>query len=278
MARPYPRSLHTIATLLLAALLAGCSSWPDIFEKSRAGDGAPARGMDASKIRDAVPRAEPRSRSGNPRKYKVLGKTYRVMQDSRGFSEQGVASWYGTKFHGQRTSSGETYDMYAMTAAHKTLPMNVHVKVTNLSNQRSTIVRVNDRGPFVKKRIIDLSYSAAKKLGVVGPGTAPVRVEALGYREPASASAPAHYRQPASYDVGPFMVQVGAFTVPENAHRLAVKLKERFGEAKVVEALVNGRQFYRVRAGRYDSLALATAALTDFTNSGYENCFVVASN
>jgi len=215
---------------------------------------------------------------GTQQPYKVNGERYDPLPSAADFVQEGVASWYGKDFHGRKTSNGETYDMYAMTAAHKTLPMNVHVKVTNLSNQRSTIVRVNDRGPFVKKRIIDLSYSAAKELGVVGPGTAPVRVEALGYREPASASAPAHYRQPTSYDVGPFMVQVGAFTVPENAHRLAAQLKERFGDAKVVEALVNGRQFYRVRAGRYDSLVMATAALTDFANSGYQNCFVVASN
>ncbi len=215
---------------------------------------------------------------GTQQPYEVNGQRYNPLPSAAGFVQDGVASWYGKDFHGRKTSNGEIYDMYAMTAAHKTLPMNVHVKVTNLSNQRSTVVRVNDRGPFVDKRIIDLSYSAAKELGVVGPGTAPVRVEALGYREPATSSANITYRQPDSYEVGPFMVQVGAFTVSENAQRLAAQLKDRFGAAKVVEAWVHGKQFYRVRAGRYDTLAQATDALSQFASGGYHNCFVVAAN
>jgi rare lipoprotein A len=210
------------------------------------------------------------------RPYAVNGQRYQPIPDAAGFSEQGLASWYGKDFHGRKTSNGETYDMYAMTAAHKTLPMNVHLKVTNLNNGQSTVVRVNDRGPFIKSRIIDLSYSAAKQLGVVGPGTAPVRIEALGYQEKVKAGSAPSYRQPDSYDVGPFMVQVGAFTVKENAYRLAEKLKKQYGTSAVAEGWVDGRKFYRVRVGLYDHIALAEEALSGMEANGFPSCFIVA--
>lgn len=210
------------------------------------------------------------------RSYEVNGERYQPIASAEGYTEKGIASWYGKKFHGRKTSNGETYDMYAMTAAHKTLPMNVHLKVTNLDNGSSTVVRINDRGPFVRSRIIDLSYSAAKKLGVVGPGTAPVRIEALGYRDDTQAGATPRYKQLASYDVGPFMVQVGAFTVKENAYRLAEKLKSRYGSSAVAEGWVNGQRFYRVRVGLYGSMALATDGLQQIETKGYPNSFIVA--
>ena len=210
------------------------------------------------------------------RPYSVNGQRYQPIPSAAGYVEEGVASWYGKKFHGRKTSNGETYDMYAMTAAHKTLPMNVHLRVTNLNNGRSTVVRVNDRGPFVKSRIIDLSYSAAKELGVVGPGTAPVRIEALGYKEQASPGAAPRYRQPVNYDAGTFMVQVGAFTVKANAYRLAEKLKALYGSSAVAEGWVNGQKFYRVRVGLYSTMAMAIEALTKFEVNGYPNSFIVA--
>ncbi len=210
------------------------------------------------------------------RAYEVNGQRYQPIASADGFVQEGVASWYGKDFHGRKTSNGETYDMYAMTAAHKTLPMNVHLKVTNLASGRSTVVRVNDRGPFVKSRIIDLSYSAAKELGVVGPGTAPVRIEALGYRDKTPPGAAPSYHQPASYDVGPFMVQVGAFTVKANAYRLAEKLKSQYGTSAVAEGWVNGQKFYRVRVGLYNTMALAAEALLRFEVNGYPSSFVVA--
>jgi len=210
------------------------------------------------------------------RAYEVNGQRYQPIPTADGFVQEGVASWYGKDFHGRKTSNGETYDMYAMTAAHKTLPMNVHLKVTNLSNGRATVVRVNDRGPFVKSRIIDLSYSAAKELGVVGPGTAPVRIEALGYRNEVQAGATPSYQPLASYDVGPYMSQVGAFTVRENALRLAEKLKPSYGAAAVVEGWVNAQKFYRVRVGLFDTMALAAEALLRVEGDGYANSFVVA--
>jgi rare lipoprotein A len=210
------------------------------------------------------------------RAYEVNGQRYQPIPSADGFAEKGLASWYGKDFHGRKTSNGETYDMYAMTAAHKTLPMNVYLQVTNLDNGRSAVVRVNDRGPFVKSRILDLSYSAAKELGVVGPGTAPVSIEALGYRDKTESGSAPHYSQPASYEVGPFMMQVGAFTVKENAYRLAEKLKGQFGSSSVAEGWVNGQKFFRVRAGLYDTMALAEDALRHFEINGYPNSFIVA--
>ena len=127
----------------------------------------------------AIPKEEPVSKYGNPKSYKVMGETYKVKDTSKGYSEVGIASWYGKDFHGKRTSSGTPYNMHDYSAAHKTLPIPTYVKVTNLENGKSINVRVDDRGPFSKGRIIDLSYQAAKDLGVIAKGTAKVKVEAL---------------------------------------------------------------------------------------------------
>jgi len=136
-------------------------------------------GIDFAAIPDAVPRAESKSRSGNPESYAIEGVTYRVMDTSAGYREEGIASWYGGYFNGRTTSSGDIYDMYLMTAAHKSLPLPTYVRVTNLANGRSVVLRVNDRGPFVEDRIIDLSFAAASKLGMAAIGTAQVEVVAL---------------------------------------------------------------------------------------------------
>lgn len=153
---------------------------PEMPRMRRARDGAE---QDLDAVPDAVPVAEPLSRYGNPEEYEVFGESYRVMDSSEGYVAEGLASWYGEEFQGRRTSSGEPFDMYLMTAAHRTLPIPTYVEVTNLENGRVAVVRVNDRGPFHSERIIDLSYVAARKLGIVGPGTAMVRVRAL---EPAA--------------------------------------------------------------------------------------------
>jgi len=241
-------TIRTTLIILLTSLISGCGSWPSIFEKSRAGDGAPAGGINVSNIRDAIPRAEPRSRSGNPRKYTVLGRTYRVMQDSRGFSEQGVASWYGTKFHGRRTSSGETYDMYAMTAAHKSLPLPTYVQVTNMQNGRQVIVKVNDRGPFHDNRIIDLSYAAATKLGITGGGTGLVEIHALdptrGQPRPVRNNLALPGRDADLY------LQVGAFTDQNNAERLSQRLQNDMNRPVRIQTAVGYDQtLYRVQVG-----------------------------
>ncbi len=220
---------------------------------------------------------ETRGFKGHEKPYEVNGQRYDPLRqgEQTGFVEEGIASWYGADFHGKSTSNGEVYDMYAMTAAHKTLPLGVMVRVTSKVNGRQTLVRVNDRGPFVKGRIIDLSYAAAKDLGVVGPGTAPVRIEALGYQETAPGGQVA-YRQPKSYDLGRFAVQVGSFSIPDNANRLASQLQARYGVASVQQGFVTGKLFYRVRVGNYPTLEAAESARVSFEANGYPNSFVVA--
>lgn len=171
--------------LLLALLLAGCSTVSDPSGEGsgpfagRSPDGGPSNPPDLSQVPDAVPRDEPRARYGNPASYEVFGQTYYVKDSAEGYDEEGIASWYGTKFHGRRTSSGEPYDMYAMTAAHRSLPLPAYAEVTNLDNGKRVVVRINDRGPFVDNRIIDLSYAAATRLDMVDAGTAPVRVRTV---------------------------------------------------------------------------------------------------
>lgn len=147
-------------------------------------DGAPSGYFNAHSVPEAVPKAESRSKYGNPTSYRVGRKRYYVMKDAKGYDKKGYASWYGRKFHGQRTSSRERYDMYSMTAASTTLPIPTYVRVTNLENGRSVVVKVNDRGPFHSRRIIDLSYAAAKQLGYAHKGTAYVQVTAIGAQKP----------------------------------------------------------------------------------------------
>jgi len=215
-----------------------------------------------------------RELKGWQKPYEVDGQRYQPLRDHQGFSQRGVASWYGKKFHGRLTSNGETYDMYAMTAAHKTLPLGVEVKVVNQRNGKSTVVRINDRGPFVAGRIIDLSYSAAKKLDVVEQGTAPVEIVALGY--PHHEGAKTTYSAPLDYDAGSFAVQVGAFSQPDNAKRLAQKLKPRFGRTEVHFSHGDGRALYRVRVGDFKSLNMAESSRETLRNNGFPGAFVVA--
>ncbi len=209
--------------------------------------------------------------------YVVQGKRYDPVLDCRGYTEKGLASWYGRDFHGRKTSNGETYNMHAMTAAHKTLPLGIHVKVKNLRNGKEAVVRLNDRGPFVKGRIIDLSYSAAKKVGIVGPGTAPVRIEVLGVPQTDLKSQKAAYQAPPpTKKVAGFAVQVAAFSAPENARYFVGRLKHQFGPASIQNVEVGGNRFYRVRVGSYPSLEAAEQARLHIQRNGFPNSFVVA--
>ena len=264
--------------LLLVALLAlpGCSLLRRGPEAPSPGAGVPAPPRDLAAIPDAVPRDEPRSRYGNPETYEVFGRRYRVMKSAKGHVERGLASWYGPGFHAERTSSGEPYDMYAMTAAHKTLPIPCFVRVTNLENGRSVVVRVNDRGPFVGDRIIDLSYTAAWKLDMLRAGTAKVEIRVLepGRRAPpppvvaaaipaapvtapvtapvaAPIAAPIAAPTPAAIAAGGGgLLQVGAFGSRANADALVTRLQASgIGDASVSEASVGGRTVFRVRVG-----------------------------
>ncbi len=183
-------------------------------------DYAPSHDVDVQALRDAVPKQEPRSKYGNPKSYCVLGHTYRVMASSYGFRERGIASWYGMKFNKKRTSSGEIYNLYAMTAAHKTLPLPTYVRVVNLQNRRSCVVKVNDRGPFKQDRILDLSYAAARKLGVFEHGTALVEITALDPSHPRG-----NLNLPTSLGRTPHLyLQVGAFASKNNADAFRMKV------------------------------------------------------
>jgi len=184
---------------------------------------------------------------GSPPPYKVDGKWYQPLPDARGFRQRGIASWYGTDFHGKKTSNGETYDMHGLTAAHKTLPFNTMVRVIHLENGRQLDVRINDRGPFVKERIIDLSYRAADRLGIVGAGTGPVEVVALG----SALGAPG---PSVDYAQGRFTFQVGAFVDPQNAERMREEMERRYGSAHITRYDRGDRVFHRVRVGRFSTL------------------------
>jgi rare lipoprotein A len=189
--------ISSVIAIVLCIALAGCSLSRRQPEKPHAsipsGSAVPAPPADVLSIPDAIPRPEPRGTRGNPPFYEVFGKRYYVLASSEGFVERGTASWYGPGFHAAATSMGEPYDMYGMTAAHKTLPLPAYAEVTNLRNGRKVVVRINDRGPFVGDRIIDLSYTAAAKLDMLLAGTAPVEVRVItpGAAGSAAAAAPA---------------------------------------------------------------------------------------
>jgi rare lipoprotein A len=232
--------MRSLSIAAIAVLLASCSSAPP--PRAPAPVPSPVPPRDLAGIPDAVPRHEPRSARGNPASYEVFGKRYHVLATAEGYKERGVASWYGPDFHTRATSSGEPYDMFAMTAAHKTLPIPAYARVTNLANGRSVVVRINDRGPFVANRIIDLSYTAAHKLDMWRAGTAFVEVEVLTPDSPAGAVRPAV--QP-----GRLYLQTGAFGVAQNANALAERLRAAGIGNVGVAAPDRSSALHRVRVG-----------------------------
>lgn len=213
---------------LLVLSLVACSA-PGVRPPARS-DGPPAHvPVDLAKLPDPIPREEPKSARGNPPAYTVLGRTYRVMDSAAGYQATGIASWYGRKFHGRKTSSGEPFDMFELTAAHTTLPIPTYARVTNLHNGRSTIVRINDRGPFHADRLIDLSYAAAVKLGFATRGTAHVRVESL-------------------VDSPDYFLQAGAFSDMSSADALKDALGALTG-ARAYVVRLSSDALFRVRIG-----------------------------
>jgi len=230
-----------------------------------------------SPVRPPGPARPPSTSGPQPKPYYVLGKWYQPIADATGFVQYGKASWYGKKFHGRKTSNGETYDMYGVSAAHKTLPMNTWVRVTNLENNRELDVRVNDRGPFVTGRIIDLSYGAAQKLGVVGPGTAEVQVVALGRavgRSSAGGNRPTY--APVNYQTGNFTFQVGAFREKSNAEALKKRLAVKYKNAHILAEDRGEGLFYKVRVGQFLSLDQAESGRRLLMSDGFDNPFIVA--
>ncbi len=220
-----------------------------------------------------APPPAPPTPKGHPKPYRVGGTWYKPMPHARDFSQQGIASWYGRKFHGRKTSSGEVYDMYAMTAAHKTLPLGTWVRVRRLDSGKQIVVRVNDRGPFVQGRIIDLSYTAAKEMDMVGPGTTRVEIVALGERRQ---TASGDTFVPMDYYNGAFTFQVGAFSSRDNAERLRAKLDQAFTNTHVTRYDRGDAVFYRVRVGRCNDLESAEKYEQHLASSGYPDAFIVA--
>jgi rare lipoprotein A len=256
------RSGALAACLIVCALLSACAGGERRTSSPSSKVPSPSpTPRDIESIPDAVPRVEPRSRGGNPPFYHVFGKRYTVLASARGHVERGVASWYGPGFHNARTSNGEVYDMYAMTAAHKTLPLPCYARVTNLANGRSVVVRINDRGPFVGNRIIDLSYTAAAKLDMLRDGTALVEMRTL------SPEAPAPLDRAVQTPPPELFVQVGAFAEQGNAVRLAERLRSAGVQGVVVRPPLDGARLHRVRIGpiasvaAFDSLVTRLAAL-----------------
>ena len=254
---------------LLLLLLHGCGGSGSVRSQQ---DGPPAAPRDVSNVKNAVPQAEPRSQYGNPDSYEVFGQRYHVMDSSRGYLQRGIASWYGKKFHGRRTSSGESYDMYAMTAAHKSLPLPTYVQVTNLENDRSVIVKVNDRGPFHDNRIIDMSYAAAHKLGMVGKGTALVEVRTIqpGETQPAQPRfAARNSTRTTAMNDDQFFIQVGAFSSLDNAERLRTRLgKIEQKPAHIYQTVIDNETLYRVRIGPLNDVELADRIVADLPEHG----------
>jgi len=196
-------------------------------------DGAPSYSVDVSTIPEVKVEPVTRTRAGNKNPYTVLGKTYELLPDSRGYDVKGIASWYGTKFHGRKTSNGEVFNMYGLTAAHKFLPIPTYAEVTNLNNGKKIIVRINDRGPFHDDRTIDLSWAAAEKLGFAGEGTAPVRVVAL---DPDATSAPLPKAEPlAVLPVAPVEVVPALEKLPANSYYQIAVFSDRFRASQLAE-------------------------------------------
>ena len=221
-----------------------------------------------------------KSKRGNPSSYIVFGKRYHVLDSSDGFVQRGIASWYGTKFHGRSTSSGEVYNMHAMTAAHKTLPIPVYVHVKNLDNGRSLVVRVNDRGPFVSGRIIDLSYAAAKKLGVDGPGTANVEISTVGPGQslPTSVVRTIPLSKDLQPDI-PLFIQMGSFSSHVNASNLVKNLLDaNESTAQISRLQTDNGLYYRVRVGPLYDIDEANAIVRRLKSKGFQTARIVVQD
>lgn len=244
--------------LAVCLLVAGCAHVPPAPEK---------------------PGDSPVQSGKKPKPYQVMGQWYHPLGDATGFEQQGIASWYGEPFHGRRTSNGEVYDMYRVSAAHKTLPLGTYVRVRNQDNGKELTVRINDRGPFVSGRIIDLSLEAAKRLEVLGPGTANVIVTALG--KPAETvgtdtDAPPTSFTPVDYYAGNFTFQVGAFRSVENAEAFRKELSQTYRNVHVLPYFNGQETLYRVRVGLCHDLNTAQDYEQTLAAQGFHDVFVVA--
>lgn len=276
------RSRKNTSLLLVACLtvlLASCVGvLPQRLEQNGGSDG-PGDTALLPQAGSEQPRDLPKSRYGNPDEYEVFGKQYQVMDSAQGYQEQGIASWYGSKFHGRKTSSGEVYDMYNMTAAHTSLPIPTFVSVRHIDTNKSIIVKVNDRGPFHTDRIIDLSYAAAAELGILEHGTAVVEVTAISRSLPAEANAssaePSTQSVTFSEQTGPHVIQVGAFSVVGNAELMRNRVDQAMQLSTAYIVSEQDNSVHRVRFG-----VAATTALDEvfahLEHFGIENYSIIS--
>ena len=278
--------LILLCLISLLTLLSACSSGR--YQQKH--DSTPTRLPSQAELKDAIARAEPYSRGGN-KDYQVFGKPYKVLASAHGFEQTGIASWYGNKFHGHLTSNGEIYDMYAMSAAHKNLPLPTYLKVTNTANNKSVIVRVNDRGPFHQSRIIDLSYSAAYKLDLLKTGTAEVKISAITNFDkktgkvvepttiqassvvivsPAVKEQTVTEKQQDKMGIATPYIQVLATSKKELAISTANKLKNQYKQAT---SYPEHHGLYRIQIGPISDLATLNALLLALKKNGYPNAY-----
>ncbi len=256
------KNRHFISLTLIVSttIVSGCTT------KSRYGlknDVAPDNPITIDHIEDAQPKYEPYSRGGN-KDYTLRGSRYEIIKDPTGFTEQGMASWYGKKFHGHMTSNGEIYDMYSMTAAHKTLPLPSYVKVTNLDNGKTAIVRVNDRGPFHPGRVIDLSYAAAQKLGVIQTGTAKVKIEVIKIEKTAAEGT-------SSAKEEDYVIQVSSSKHLDSTRTLSQSLSRRLSVASFVDSATDS---HKVLLGPFNDYELTQQTLNQVKLLGYNTAFI----
>ncbi|GGI72170.1 septal ring lytic transglycosylase RlpA family protein [Shewanella gelidii] len=253
-------NLLTLAVLILIVMQTACST-PSRYKMSN--DKAPTNAPDVSLVENAHPKYEPYSRGGN-KNYTVRGKSYQVMKSGENFKATGTASWYGAKFHGHLTSNGEVYDMYSMSAAHKTLPLPSYAKVTNLANNKQVIVRVNDRGPFHGNRILDVSYAAAHHLGMLKTGTANIRMEVIYFPSPVEQA----LQQPEKLK----FVQVFVSADKAKVTRLSSKMKQ---EQQLESRVQSNGQLHKLQLGPFSSDTLAASVMDEMKQLGYPQSFIV---
>jgi len=260
---------------ILLILITACSTHSGRYQQQK--DSKPTRIPTASELVDITPRAEAHSRGGNKSQYQVRGKTYSVLKSAENFTQTGIASWYGEKFHGHLTSNGEIYNMYAMSAAHKNLPLPTYLKVTNNANSKSVIVRVNDRGPFHQDRIIDLSYSAAYKLGMMETGVANVTIASITDFSIAKKEQPLPPKKTLSPNKTPNIsneqrkyIQVFATKNEVLASKTALALKNMY---QINTIIPKNNDIYRVQIGPINDNEALNIILASLKKSGYPQAF-----
>lgn len=269
------RKLKNLFLFTIILSLTACSTG----RYKQAHDSIPSRTPNKAELKDATPRAEPHSRGGN-KDYRVFGKSYTVLKSAQNFEQTGIASWYGKKFHGHLTSNGEIYDMYGMSAAHKNLPLPTYLKVTNLANNKSVIVRVNDRGPFHQSRIVDLSYSAAYKLDMLKTGTAQVKITAItdfnkkNIPPPIASNPPKPTENPIEkplINAKQSYIQVFATSKIDLAKQTAAKLAKQYTQT-VNYPEHNG--IYRIQLGPIIEEHLQKELLQQLKANGFPNAYI----